>query len=210
MNWVTWNKHRAKNFKATWIHILREVFPTVVFVFLKPPTTIVKPLYNEAQETCKICSLLRGFVIWRVFPLYFSIGAIFVWTWKMASVSVRYLFYRPMDEKIKTLTLRFPAKENPNMEKALFDWPIVLQYDVKAWYRLISRKFFGHEVFSSERSLNQPKATRVCIRSTNQSNRSIFVRLLFLSCSRVFISRSYENRTNGENNIVRYTEDFFI
>ena len=96
------------------------------------------------------------------------------------SVSDRYLFYQPMDEKIKTWTLRFPAKENPNMERALFDWPIVLQYDVKAKYRLISRKFFGHEVFIPERSLNQPKATRVCIRSTNQSNRSISVRLLFL------------------------------
>ena len=52
----------------------------------------------------------------------------------MVSVSVRYLFHWPMDEKIKTWTLRFPAKENPNMEKALFDWPIVLQYDVKAKY----------------------------------------------------------------------------
>ena len=40
---------------------------------------------------------------------------------KMVSVSVRYLFYQPMDEKNKTWTLRFPAKENPNMEKALFD-----------------------------------------------------------------------------------------
>ena len=39
-----------------------------------------------------------------------------------------------MDEKIKTWTLRFPPKENPNMEEALFDWPIVLQYDVKAKY----------------------------------------------------------------------------
>ena len=93
-------------------------------------------------------------------------------------ISVRYLFYQPMDEKIKTWALRFPAKENPNLEKALFDWPIVLQYDVKAKYRLISRKFFGHEVFSAERSLHQPNATRVCIRSTNQSNRSISVRLL--------------------------------
>ena len=46
--------------------------------------------------------------------------------------------YQPMDEKIKTWTLRFPAKENPNMEKALFDWPIVSQYDVKAKYRLTS------------------------------------------------------------------------
>ena len=57
--------------------------------------------------------------------------------------SVRYLhvFYQPMNEKIKTWTLHFPAKENPNMEKALFDWPIVLQYDVKAKYWLISRKF---------------------------------------------------------------------
>ena len=81
-----------------------------------------------------------------------------------------------MDKKIKPWTLRFPAKENPNMEKSLFDWPIVLQYDVKAKYRLISRKFSGMKFFS--------KATRVCIRSISQSNRSISVRLLFLfSCA---------------------------
>ena len=61
----------------------------------------------------------------------------------MVSLSVSYLFYQPMDEKIKTWTLRFPAKENLNMEKALFDWPIVLQYDVKAKYRFTSRKFSG-------------------------------------------------------------------
>ena len=61
----------------------------------------------------------------------------------MVSVSVSYLFYQPMDEKIKTWTLRFPAKENPNLEKALFDWPIVSQYDVKVKYRLICRKFSG-------------------------------------------------------------------
>ena len=114
----------------------------------------------------------------------------------LTSVSVRYLSYQPMDEKIKTWLLRFPAKENPNMEKALFDWPIVLQYDVKAKYRLISRKFSGMKVFHpSVRLFNQPKATRVCIRSINQSNRSISVPLLFLFCSRVFISRSFENRS---------------
>ena len=65
----------------------------------------------------------------------------------MVSVSVRHLFYQPMDEKIKTWTLRFPAKENPNMEKALFDWSIVLQYDVKEKYRLISRKFSDMKFF---------------------------------------------------------------
>ena len=46
-----------------------------------------------------------------------------------------------------TLTVRFPAKENPNKEKALFNWPIVLQHDVKVNYRLISRKFLGMKFF---------------------------------------------------------------
>ena len=56
--------------------------------------------------------------------------------------------------KIKTCTLRFPAKENLNVEKVLFN-------------------------FSPERLLNQPKATRVCIRSLNQSNSSNSVGVLF-------------------------------
>ena len=52
-----------------------------------------------------------------------------------------------MDEKIKTWTLRFPAKENPNKEKALFDWPIELQYNVKGKYLFTSRKFSGMKFF---------------------------------------------------------------
>ena len=52
-----------------------------------------------------------------------------------------------MDEKIKTWPLRFPAKENPNMENALFAWPIVLQYEVKAKYRLTSRQISSMEYF---------------------------------------------------------------
>ena len=102
-------------------------------------------------------------------------------------ISFCYLFCQPMDEKIKTWTLGFPAKENPNVKKALFDWPIVLRYDVKAKYRWISRKFLGMKFLQPERSLNnQTKATSVCIPSTNQSNRYISVRLLFLFCSCVF------------------------
>ena len=111
----------------------------------------------------------------------------------MVSVSARYFFYQPMDEKIKTWTLRFPAKENLYMEKGLFDWPIVLQYDFKAKYRLISRKFSGMKFFHPSVRLTNQKP--VCIRSINQSNRPISVRLLFLFCSRVFISRLYENRS---------------
>ena len=53
----------------------------------------------------------------------------------MFLVSVRYFFYQPMDENVKTCSLHFLTKENPNMEKALFDWPIVLQYDIKAKYQ---------------------------------------------------------------------------
>ena len=111
--------------------------------------------------------------------------AIFVWPWKIVSVSVRYLFYQPTDEKIK----------NSNMERALFDWPVVLQYDVKAKYWLISRKF-SKKFLSPEPSLNQPKTMRVCISSINQSNRSIFFRSLFQFCSGVFISRSYKNHSD--------------
>ena len=91
--------------------------------------------------------------------------AIFVRPWKMAAVSLRYSFYQPMDKKIKTWSLRFPAKENPNMEKALFDWPIVLQYDVKAKYRLISRKFSDMKFFHpSVRLTNQKPRAFVSVR----------------------------------------------
>ena len=70
-----------------------------------------------------------------------------------------------MDEKVKEWPLSFPAKENPNMEKALFDWPIVLQYYVKAKYRLIFRKFSGMKFFhSSVRLTNQKPRAFVSVR----------------------------------------------
>ena len=104
-------------------------------------------------------------------------------TLKMVSLTVRYLFYQSMDEKIKTQTLNFSAKENPNMEKALFNWPIVQQYAVKAKNRLISRKFSGMKFFHlSVRRVNEPKATCACVCSINQSNHFISVHLFFLFC----------------------------
>ena len=66
-----------------------------------------------------------------------------------------------MDEKIKTWPVHLPAKENPNMEKALCDWPIVLQHDVKAKYWLISTKFSGMK-FSTQ-AFAQPTKTHVCL-----------------------------------------------
>ena len=113
----------------------------------------------------------------------------------MVSLSVRHLFHKPMDEKSKTWTLCFPAKENPNMEKALFDWSIVLQYDVKAKDPLISRKFSGMNFFYASVRLTNQKPHAFVFHLINQSNRFISIRLLFLFCSCVFISRSYENRS---------------
>ena len=136
--------------------------------------------------------LILLYTHWDIHHLGSLFRAIFVCLWKMVPVSVRYLFLSANGWKEQNWwTLRFPAKKNPYMEKPLFDWPILLQYDVKA----ISRKFFGHEVFPAERSLNQPKTRCVFIPSVNQWNGFISVRLLFLFCSRVFISRSYENRS---------------
>ena len=123
--------------------------------------------------------------------------------WKMVSVSVRYLFYQPMDEKIKTWPLRFPAKE-----KALFDCAIVLRYDVKVRYRLISRKFLGKKFFHPSVRLTNQKPARVCIRSINPSNRSISVHLLFLFCSRVFFSGSYENRSIEWQTVLQSVTEF--
>ena len=75
------------------------------------------------------------------------------------------LFYQPMDKKVKTLPLHFSAKENPNVEKALFDWPIVLQYDIKAKYWLIYRKFLGTKFFHPcVRLINQKPQAFVSVR----------------------------------------------
>ena len=105
-----------------------------LFVFFFPYLTY-SFVWSSRMPSEKICVQTK--------PSVLSITAIFPWPWKMVSVSVRYLFYQPVDGKIKAWTLRFLAKEKPNMEEALVDWPIVLQYDVKAKYRLISRKFSG-------------------------------------------------------------------
>ena len=80
----------------------------------------------------------------------------------MVSVSVRCLFYQPKDQNMAS---SFPVKENPNMEKALFHWPNVLQYDIKVKYRLISRKFSGMKFFHpSVRLTNQNPRAFVSVR----------------------------------------------
>ena len=73
----------------------------------------------------------------------------------------------------------------------MLDWPIVLQYDVKEKCRLISRNFSGMKLFHPSVSLtNKELRAFVSVRLTN------FV-CLFLFCSRVVISRSYDNLCNA-------------
>ena len=72
----------------------------------------------------------------------------------MVSVSVCFLFSQSVDEKIKYGLFVFPPK------KTLI------------WRRYCST---GQSCCSMTLKLNQTKATRVCIRSINQSNRSICV-----------------------------------
>ena len=60
--------------------------------------------------------------------------------------------------------------------------------------------------FTQKRSLNQPKATCVCIRLISQSNFSISGHLLFLFFLCVFISRSYKNHCTilSSMSLIRY------
>ena len=91
--------------------------------------------------------------------------AIFVRPWKMVSASVRYLFYQPIDVKIKHGLFVFPPK------KTLYHWTR------HCW-------------------IGQSCCSMTSKWHIDQSNRSISVRLLFLFCSCVIISRSYKNRSN--------------
>ena len=90
----------------------------------------------------------------------------------MVSVSVHYyLFCQPINVKIKTWSLRFPAKENPNMEKIgqlccsmtskrSIDWFLESTSGVKCFH-------------SSVRLTNQKPRAFVSVRWTNQIALSI-------------------------------------
>ena len=124
---------------------------------------------------------------------------IFAWPWKMALVSIRYLFYQPitMDKKIKTWTL-FPPKKTLIWRRHCSIGQSCCSMTSKRSIGWFLESFWAWNFFTRRSvrltSTNKPKVTRVCIRLINQSHRSISVCLLLLFCLRVFISRSYENR----------------
>ena len=91
-------------------------------------------------------------------------------------------FYRPMGEKIKTWTLLFSAKENPNMANALLALlanrvAVLRQGEVSVDFE----KVLGHEVFPRERWLNEPKATRARLYPFGKPIKSLYFRLFVVS-----------------------------
>ena len=84
-----------------------------------------------------------------------------------------------MDQKVKTWTLRFSAKENLNMEKALFNWPIELQCDFKAKYRLISRKFWAWGFFT--RAFAEPTKSHARLYPFDKPIKSLYFPSLVVS-----------------------------
>ena len=68
------------------------------------------------------------------------------------------------------------------MEETWFDWPIVLYYDVKGKYRLVSsRKFSRKEIVSAEVSLNHPKATYARFYPLDKLIKSLYLRSFAVS-----------------------------
>ena len=73
--------------------------------------------------------------------------------------------------KDQNMASSFSRQRKPylNKERALLDWPFVLQYDVKAKYLLISRKFSGIKFFQpSVRLTNQKPRAFISVGLTNQ------------------------------------------
>ena len=119
--------------------------------------------------------------------LHGTFRAIFVWP-SYVSVSVRYLFLK----RSKHGLFVFPPKKILIWRRHCSIGQSCCSMTSK---RSISWFLGSSPTWSFFTRFYQPKAMLVCIRSINQSSRSISVRLLFLLCSRVFISRSYENRS---------------
>ena len=87
-----------------------------------PPNeqSLFRSTYAEFRNS-KSLRITKNSPLFLITTLKFSnelvsllVTAIVVWPSKMVLVTVRYLFYQLMDDKIKTFTLRFPAIENPN------------------------------------------------------------------------------------------------
>ena len=123
-----------------------------------------------------------------------------VWPWKMVSVSVRYLFYQPVEEKIKTWTLRFPAKENPNMGRACSIGQLCCSMRSKQsidWFpeRSSGMKFFQPSI----RLTNQKPRAFVSVHQTNKIILLPFICRFCFVCMFSFQGHTKSALLRGEN-----------
>ena len=103
----------------------------------------------------------------------------------MVLVNVCYLFYQPVDEKIKTWTLRFSAKKTLIWRRHYSTGPSCWSMTSKRSLDWFLESSSGKKFFHPSVTNNQPKPTHVCTRSINQSNRYISVCLFFLFCQSI-------------------------
>ena len=132
-------------------------------IFLKPLSEVVKkPVHNYLGEK------IRGLKNFRICVEGASKASIF-------RVSERFSYEKVFviccisqwmkRSKHALFAWSFSRPKKPYVEKALFNWPIVLQYDVKAKCRLISRKFSGMKfLHPSVRLTSQKPCTFVSVR----------------------------------------------
>ena len=102
----------------------------------------------------------------------------------------------------------FPQKK-PNKEKALFQWPIVLQYDVKAKYQLISRTFLGMKIFTPAFAL--PTKSHTCLYTFNKPIKSLyfclFVASVLFTC---FHFKVIQKPSYGDRGLQNRVSRFYI
>ena len=67
------------------------------------------------------------------------------------------------------------------MKHGLIDWPIVLQHDVKAKYRLVSKKFSGMKFFHPSVRLTNQKPRAFNLYSFDKTIKSLYFRSFVVS-----------------------------
>ena len=91
----------------------------------------------------------------------------------MFSVSVRYLLYQPMDEKIKTWPLRFPAKKTlVGRKHCSIGQSCCSMTSKRSIYAFL--RVLGHEIFSPERRLTNQKPRAFNMYPFNKTIKSFY------------------------------------
>ena len=118
-------------------------------------TSTTRPSHDSHSKILGIRIRAQNHSIYSVCCL---IRAIFVWSWKMVSVSVQYIFISQWMKRSKHGLFVFPPKKTLKWRR---HWPLMLQYDVKAKYRLILKSSWAWSFFTQAFAL--PTKIHACL-----------------------------------------------